>query len=99
MGPHPSSSNPCVLMINQPSGSANNFFISSSMNASQFSGPDALQVSFACPLCGNASIELPPVRKAITCVGNHSSSSGVEALKGKLKTDFFGSKPFRFFEK
>src|SRR5262245_42541615 len=99
MGPHPSSSNPCVLMISQPDSCANNLFISSSMNVSQFSGPDALQVSFACPLWGNELIELPPVRNAITWEGNHSSNSGVDALNGKLKTDFFGSNSFRFFEK
>ena len=32
------------------------------------------------------------------CLGSHSSSSGVEALKGKLKMDSLGSKPFRFLK-
>ena len=41
----------------------------------------------------------PPVRNAMTWSGSHSSNLGVDALKGKLNTAFFGSKPFNSFVK
>src|SRR5688572_29123743 len=84
--------------MSQPDDSLSSFSISPFKCSSILSGPCEVHVSFTCPLCGNLFMGEPPVRKALTCEGNHASNCGVDALKGKLNMDSLALKPLSSFE-